>query len=487
MDGLPGRSGFARDKCGVAGIAAPEGIAPALYQMLRAVQHRGQESAGIATYDDGLQTIKGMGLVENVFQAKELERLTGKVGLGHTRYSTTGSSRLENAHPVCVSSAEGSIALGHNGDIVNSDQIRASLQESGWAFITENDSEVIVRLFANQLSKADSPVAAMRSVMGEIVGAYSLVLLVGDKLLAVRDPRGIKPLALGKLPDTYNPAGTPASEDGYGGGYVVASETVAIEALGGKVVRDVEPGEIVEITPTMIASHRGRPSEELAHCMFEYVYFSRADSVIDGREVYDVRVRLGEQLAKEAPVEADVVVPVPDSGRSHALGFARGGGLPMAEGLMKNRYVHRTFIMPDQEDRASGVRIKLNPVKSIVEGKRVVLVDDSIVRGTTMNRLVEMLREAGAQEVHVRIGCPPIKAPCYLGIDMNTREELIAADKSMDEIRDVVGADSLAYVSIDGLDIAIDKEGDSLCKGCLTGRYPVPVPGEVHRKQQTLF
>jgi amidophosphoribosyltransferase len=487
MDGLPGRSGFAEDKCGVAGVAAPEGVAPALYQMLRAVQHRGQESAGIATYDDGLQTIKGMGLVENVFQAKELERLGGEVGLGHTRYSTTGTSRLENAHPVCVSSAEGSIALGHNGDIVNSDQIRESLQEHGWAFITENDSEVVVRLFANQLSKTDDPIRAMREVMDEIVGAYSLVLLVGDKVLAVRDPRGIKPLALGKLPDTYAPAGAPPSEDGYGGGYVVASETVAIEALGGKVLRDVEPGEIVEITPDETVSHLGRGDEDPAHCMFEYVYFSRADSVLDGREVYDVRVRLGEQLADESPVDADVVVPVPDSGRSHALGFARGTGIPMAEGLMKNRYVHRTFIMPDEEARASGVRIKLNPVKSIVEDQRVVLVDDSIVRGTTMNELVEMVREAGAEEVHVRIGCPPITAPCYLGIDMSTREELIAASNEVDDIRDEVGADSLAYVSIDGLEEAIDKPDGSLCKGCLTGRYPVPVPGEVHRKQQTLF
>ncbi len=487
MDGLPGRSGFARDKCGVAGVAAPEGVAPALYQMLRAVQHRGQESAGIATFDDGLQTIKGMGLVENVFQAKELEKLTGQVGLGHTRYSTTGSSRLENAHPVCVSSAQGSIALGHNGDIVNSDQIREELQESGWAFITENDSEVIVRLFANELSGDTSPVKAMRRVMRRIVGAYSLVLVVGETILAVRDPRGIKPLALGKLPDTYAPAGTRASEDGYGGGFCVASETVAIEALGGKVVRDVEPGEILEIRPDGITSHPGNYDEDLAHCMFEYVYFSRADSVIDGREVYDVRVRLGEQLAKESPVEADVIVPVPDSGRSHALGFSRGSGIPMAEGLMKNRYVHRTFIMPNEEARASGVRIKLNPVDSVVEGQRVVLVDDSIVRGTTMNELVEMLRNAGAEEVHVRIGCPPIKAPCYLGIDMSTREELIAANKSVDEIRDTVGADSLAYVTIDGLEAAIDKPDGSLCEGCLTGRYPVPVPGEVHRKQKTLF
>jgi amidophosphoribosyltransferase len=483
MDGLPGRSGFAQDKCGVAGVAAGEAVAPALYQAMRAVQHRGQESAGIATYDDGLQTLKGMGLVENIFQAQELDQLTGHVGLGHTRYSTTGSSRLENAHPVCVSSAQGSIALGHNGDVVNSDKIREDLQQAGWAFITENDSEVVVRLFANELSDAKSPVEAMRRVMQRIVGAYSLVLLVGDKLLAVRDPQGIKPLALGKLPDAYA-EGEADSDDGYGGGYVVASETVAIEALGGEPIRDIQPGEIVEITPDRYTSHPGEYEHEPAHCQFEYVYFSRADSDIDGREVYDVRLSIGEQLGKESPVDADVVVPVPDSGRSHALGYSRQTGIPTAEGLMKNRYVHRTFIMPSQEQRASGVRIKLNPVKSVVEGKRVVLVDDSIVRGTTMNQLTDMLRDVGAEEVHVRIGCPPIKAPCYLGIDMSTREELIAANKSIEEIGDTVGADSLSYVSIDGLKEAIGKPEGSLCTGCLTGEYPVPIEGEELREQE---
>jgi amidophosphoribosyltransferase len=453
---------------------------------MRAIQHRGQESAGIATFDDGLQTIKGMGLVENIFQAKELEQLTGKVGLGHTRYSTAGTSRLENAHPVCVSSAQGSIALGHNGEIVNADQIREDLQESGWAFITDNDSEVIVRLFANELSNANSPVRAMRRVMKQIVGAYSLVLVVGDRILAVRDPRGIKPLALGKLPAAYG--GSNGSE-GEVGGYVVASETVAIEALGGEPIRDVEPGEIVEITPDGYEGHSSGSTQgvDLAHCQFEYVYFARADSRIDDREVYDVRLNIGRELAKESPVDADIVVPVPDSGRSHALGFAREMELPMAEGLMKNRYVHRTFIMPSQEERASGVNIKLNPVQSVVEGNSVVLVDDSIVRGTTMGQLTDMLAEAGAEEVHVRIGCPPIKAPCYLGIDMKTREELIAANKSTEEIRDTVGADSLAYVSIPGLKRAIGKPEGSLCTGCLTGRYPVEIEGEQHRKQETLF
>jgi amidophosphoribosyltransferase len=486
MDGLPDRSGLAQDKCGVAGVAAERDVAPAIYQAMRAIQHRGQESAGIATFDDGLQTIKGMGLVENIFQAKELEQLTGKVGLGHTRYSTAGTSRLENAHPVCVSSAQGSIALGHNGEIVNADQIREDLQESGWAFITDNDSEVIVRLFANELSNANSPVRAMRRVMKQIVGAYSLVLVVGDRILAVRDPRGIKPLALGKLPAAYG--GSNGSE-GEVGGYVVASETVAIEALGGEPIRDVEPGEIVEITPDGYEGHSSGSTQgvDLAHCQFEYVYFARADSRIDDREVYDVRLNIGRELAKESPVDADIVVPVPDSGRSHALGFAREIELPMAEGLMKNRYVHRTFIMPSQEERASGVNIKLNPVQSVVEGNSVVLVDDSIVRGTTMGQLTDMLAEAGAEEVHVRIGCPPIKAPCYLGIDMKTREELIAANKSTEEIRDTVGADSLAYVSIPGLKRAIGKPEGSLCTGCLTGRYPVEIEGEQHRKQETLF
>ncbi len=477
MDGLPHRSGFARDKCGVVGVVAERDVASLLYQGLRALQHRGQESAGIATFDGGLQTIKGMGLVEQIFQAKELASLSGRVGLGHCRYSTTGSSKLENAHPVCVSSAQGSIALGHNGDIVNSDQIREELQEHGWAFITENDSEVIVRLFANELAQASSPVKAMRQVMRRIVGAYSLCMIVGETILAVRDPQGIKPLVLGELTDA----------DGERDGWAVASESVAIETIGGTPVRDIEPGEILEITPDGISSHPPASETDPAHCMFEYVYFSRADSVMDDREVYDVRVKLGEQLASESPVDADVVVPVPDSGRAHASGFAKASGIPMAEGLMKNRYVHRTFIMPEQEDRTTGVRIKLNPVRSVIEDKRIVLVDDSIVRGTTMGQLIDMLRDAGAREVHVRIGCPPIRAPCYLGIDMNTRDELIAAHKSVDEICETIGADSLAYVSIPGLEKAIGKPGDHLCKGCLNERYPVKVPGELHRKQQTLF
>ncbi|HVL48905.1 MAG TPA: amidophosphoribosyltransferase [Candidatus Thermoplasmatota archaeon] len=464
-----------RDHCGVAGLAA-QGLssAPPLYAMLRALQHRGQESAGITVIrKGGAATHKAMGLVENVFPREILNEPDSGVGIGHVRYSTTGGSFLENAQPVVVSSSAGDVAIAHNGDIVNSGQLREELKAKGWSFLTTNDTEVAVRLLANELAHTENRVKAIRNVVRRLTGSFSLVILVGGALFAVRDPLGIKPLCVGKL------AG--------GAGHVVASESTALNAIGADLVRDVEPGEILEIAPEKIVPHPLGHRDEAAHCMFEYVYFARADSVIDQRPVYDVRHRIGHALATEAPADADIVVPVPDSGRTHALGYAAKSGLPFVEGLMKNRYVHRTFIMPDQKDRDQSVRMKLNPVRSQIQGKRVVLLDDSIVRGTTMRRIVAMLRDAGAREVHVRIGSPPIIAPCYLGIDMNTRQQLVAAEHPIAEIQKLIGADSLAYLSLDGLVKAIDLPRRDLCMGCLTGAYPVEIPGEQHRRQQRLF
>ncbi|HVL86500.1 MAG TPA: amidophosphoribosyltransferase [Candidatus Thermoplasmatota archaeon] len=462
-----------KEKCGVAGVVLPAGhAAPLLYYALMALQHRGQESAGIVVHDAGAtRAHRGMGLVENVFSPEVLARLTGSRGIGHVRYSTTGGSVIENAQPVLVSSAFGDISLGHNGDIANSRELRESLQAKGWAFLSTTDSEVAVRMLANALAETKDPVRAIRRTMGEWTGSYSLALMIGDTVYAVRDPLGIKPLCYGELP---------------GGGFVAASESVALDILGATFVRDLAPGEILEIGTAGVKSHAPAASKEKAHCQFEYVYFARADSVIDGRHVYDVRMRLGEILAKEAPVSADIVTAVPDSGRTHALGFAQAAGIPFAEGLMKNRYVHRTFIMPGQEHRQVGVKLKLNAVPSVVKGKRVVLVDDSIVRGTTMRRIVQMLRDAGAREVHVRIGSPPIKSPCYLGIDMPTREELVASSKSIPEIAAMIGADSLAYLSEKGLVEAIGIQKRDLCLGCLTGEYPVKIPGEKVRGPQEL-
>jgi amidophosphoribosyltransferase len=465
-----------QDKCGVAGIVSQShDVAPLLYYALMALQHRGQESCGVVLARTGspqepFAVHKGMGLVENVLTSDAVSKLKGNVGIGHTRYATTGASALENAQPFVVQGRHGPLALGHNGDIPNADALKDDLQKRGWAFITGSDSEVALRLIANELAERSEPVRAIRAVMPMLQGSFAFVILVGDKLFAVRDPWGIKPLCYGELDD----------------GYVVASESVALDTVGARFVRDLLPGEILELGPDGVRSYEGPHSEPRAHCMFEYVYFARADSVIDERPVYDVRLELGRALAEQAPVDADVVVAVPDSGRAHALGFSNASGIPFAEGLMKNRYVHRTFITPGQQNRVSGVHLKLNAVPSVVKGKRIVLVDDSIVRGTTMRRIVRLLREAGASEVHVRIGSPPITAPCYLGVDFKDRKQLIAAEQTVKQIEQYLGADSLAYVSLDGLVQAIGKRRQDLCMGCLTGEYPVPVPGERLRFQRTL-
>lgn len=462
-----------RDKCGVLGVAGADQASTLLYYGLRALQHRGQESAGIATFHDGeLHRHRGMGLVEQVFTPEVLQGLPGTTGIGHVRYTTSGSSKLENAHPLTVSSAHGTVALAHNGDLVNAESLREELEKSGWGFLTDSDTEVALRVLANELASTHDPLRAIKAMCKKIEGAYSFTLTIGDRLFAIRDPHGIRPLVLGKFPD---------------GGRVVASETAAFNVMGAERLWDIDPGTIVEVGNRKVSTHLAGSSTRKAHCQFEYVYFAQADSVLDDREVYEVRRRIGQRLWDESPVDADVVVPVPDSGRTHAQGFSEASGLPFGEGLMKNRYAHRTFIMPDQKARELGVKVKLNPVHSVLEGKRVVLVDDSIVRGTTMGQVVDLVRSAGATEVHVRIGSPPIKSPCYLGVDINTQENLVAANTSVKGIQDMIGADSLAYLSHEGLVESIGLPEGDLCMGCLTGKYPVKVPGAPERAQRTLF
>jgi len=460
------------EACGVVGIASTKPVAYQLYFALRSLQHRGQESAGIATFDDRIKCVKGMGLVHEVFQDNPVD-LPGNFGIAHVRYSTTGSSKLENAQPVVASSHEGDIALAHNGDIVNADAIRKDLKKQGWAFITTTDTEVLIRLLADEFSNDRDLGRSVRNLMKRIVGSYSMVVLLKNRVLAIRDPQGIKPLCIGKLPDDN--------------GYIFASETVALDVVNATFIRDVEPGEMVEITEKEMRTYRILSSKHKAHCMFEWVYFARPDSILAGKYVYDVRRCFGIKISQEQPVKADIVIPVPDSGRGHAQGFSEVSGLKYEEGLIKNRYIGRTFILPSKESRELNVQLKLNVIRSRIEGKRVVLVDDSIVRGTTMRKIVDLLRKAGATEVHVRIGSPPIIAPCYLGIDMKTRDQFVAVGRTVEEIGKELGTDSVGYLSIDGLVECIGLPRSDLCLGCLTGEYPVDIPGEKARFQAKLF
>jgi len=459
-----------QDHCGIVGIAADTQVAPYIYYALQALQHRGQESAGIVTLDGRFEfrTHKGMGLVDQVFDPESIKRLRGLKGIGHTRYSTSAGSTEENAQPQVVMGQRGAIALAHNGNIPNTDHLREELQGKGWAFYTGNDTEVVVRLLANKLIKYGDKVEAIVETMKRLDGAYCFTLMIGEDLFAVRDPWGIKPLCAGRLGEH---------------GHMVASESVALDVLGAEWLRDIEPGEVVRITKEGVETVAKLPAAKPARCFFEFVYFARPDSFMDGRLNQAVRERIGMILARESGIEADLVVPVPDSGRSHAQGYAVQSEIPYGEALMKNRYVHRTFIMPTQESRELNVRLKLNPVKHLLRGKRVILIDDSIVRGTTMRRIIRMLRDAGASEVHVRIGCPPIVAPCYLGIDMNTRDQLVAAHTDVEGVREHIGADSLAYLSHEGLYEALGFEESDLCTGCITGRYPVHVKDEALRPE----
>lgn len=461
-----------REYCGVVGVSLPgKGAAPQLYRGLRALQHRGQESAGIATSSHGtLHLRKGMGLVHEIFDREMLESLRGSVGIGHVRYPTTGHSDLENAQPLFVKLRDEDAAVAHNGEIVNFERVRRRLQAQGVEFLGNADSETMAQMVAVEYGRTRDLESAIRRASQEVVGGYAVVMLVGNKLVAFRDPLGIRPLVLGTLD----------------GGYAVASESVAIELMGGKLLRDVLPGEVLVIDKGQVHTSRSSTTGERAHCMFEWVYFSRPDSVMEGQSIYEVRTRIGQRLARESPVTADLVIPVPDSSRPQALGFSETSGIPYAEGLIKNRFVERTFILPDQKRREEEVHIKLHPVPGVLKGRRIVLLDDSIVRGTTLREIVSMVRGAGATRVDVRIGCPPIVAPCYFGIDMKSRKELVASGRTPAGVAEVIGADSVHYLSLAGLVESIGLPEGSLCLGCLTGRYPVDVPEERRRFQKSL-
>jgi amidophosphoribosyltransferase len=426
--------------------------------VLYALQHRGQESAGLCTADgESLHNLTGMGLVSQVFHERDLAKLGGAFAIGHTRYSTTGSSRPANAQPLVVGSSLGSLALAHNGNLANVEAIRAEVTSCGVKPRTATDSELIAHLIAQ--SPGGDWLSRMRHALPKLQGAYCLALLVRDRVFAARDPWGIRPLSLGRLPS---------------GGWVAASETCALDTIGATYVRDVSPGELVAIGPRGVHSESFGQARRAA-CSFEHIYFARPDSVLDGRLVYATRERMGEELAREHPVAADFVMPVPDSATPAAIGFARAAGIPYREGLVKNRYIGRTFIQPHQEQREVGVDLKFNPLPEVLRGRRIALVDDSIVRGTTTPRIVAMLRRAGAAEVHLRICAPPIKHACHLGVDTAPEETLIANSHPVAEIKELVGADSLGYLSLSGLVRAIGMPERELCNACFHGRYPMPI------------
>jgi amidophosphoribosyltransferase len=450
-----------REACGVFGVYAPgEDVARITFFGLYALQHRGQESAGIATSDSRTLHLKtGMGLVSQVFDEDDLSYLPGTFAIGHTRYSTTGASRLDNAQPFRVSGPNGELALGHNGNIVNAAVLREDLMREGVTFATGSDSEVIAQMLAH------APGADWKErwahVMRKLNGAYSLAVITPDSMMMVRDPMGNRPLCLGKLD----------------GGWVAASESCAFDHLGATFIREIEPGEVVYIDAEGLQSFKPIEDQPNAFCVFEHIYFARPDSVLGGKLVYPLRLNLGRELAKEHPApDADLVIGVPDGATAAAIGYSQASGIPFVEGLVRNRYVGRTFIKPDQRLREIGVHLKFNPMREMLQDRRIVLVDDSIVRGTTTPRVIQMLRKAGAREIHMRITAPPITHPCFYGIDMGTRWELIAAQKKVDEIREHIGADSLGYLSREGLVNAVETARNKLCMACFTGEYPSPVP-----------
>src|SRR5438132_2119141 len=452
-----------REECGVIAIYAHPEAEKLAYLGLHALQHRGQESAGIVTSDGmTLHPYKAMGLVADIFTEEVLSQLHGTLAIGHTRYSTAGDSALLNAQPILVQSNKGRVALAHNGNLVNAPEIRARLETQGSIFQTNSDTEVIVHLIA--LSKEHTLPEAMADALRRVEGAFSLVMISSDRIFAARDPRGFRPLAMGRIP---------AQSGEKRETIVFASETCAFDLIGASYERDVKPAELVVVGPEGISSRFYSPAGPQSSCIFEHVYFSRPDSLVFGRPVQDSREELGRQLARESPAQADIVVPVPDSGVSAAMGFAAESGIPFRFGLIRNHYVGRTFIEPSQSVRDFGVKLKLNPVRSVLEGKRVVLIDDSIVRGTTSRKIVRMIRGAGAREVHMRISCPPTVSPCFYGVDTPSKKELIAANKSVEEIRDFIGAESLAYLSLEGLKKACEDGAQTrYCTGCYTGSYP---------------
>jgi amidophosphoribosyltransferase len=447
------------DECGVFGIFGHPEAANMTYLGLYALQHRGQESAGIAASDGARVRIsRAMGYVAEAFDSAALSQLPGPMAIGHVRYSTAGESKLPNAQPILIDCSHGQIALCHNGNLVNARELRDELVRQGSIFQSSSDTEVVLHLYARSRARASED-AIVESV-AQVQGAFSLVMLTKDRLVAVRDPHGFRPLALGRLGDAY----------------VVCSETCAMDLIGATYERDVQPGEVLVISTEGLRSLQPFAPAPLAHCVFEHVYFARPDSYVFGRSVNEVRTNLGRMLAREQPIDADVVVPVPDSGVCAAMGFAEEARVPLRMGLIRNHYVGRTFIQPQASIRHFGVKVKLNPVRSILEGNRVILVDDSIVRGTTSRKIVRMVRAAGAKEVHVRISCPPTISPCFYGIDTPRRSELIAANHTVDEIREFLEADSVAYLSLEGLMSAVGSDKASYCSSCYTGRYPVECP-----------
>jgi len=452
------------ESCGVFGVYAPnEDVARLTFFALFALQHRGQESAGIATTDGKrLQVYAKMGLVSQVFSEDSLSHLTGDIAIGHNRYSTRGSSRVTNVQPIVVGKGSNTIAIAHNGNIVNAEHLHEELADSGYTFHTSTDTEVIANLVLSSPEK--DWVDKIRYAMHRLQGAYSLVIMTRHHLFGVRGTLGVRPLCLGAI----------------NGGWVIASETCALDHIGANFIREVEPGEIVSITENGVDSYREEVGRR-ALCIFEYIYFARPDSVINGRLLYPARQAMGAGLAEEHSVDADLVMGVPDSAIAAGIGYSHRSDIPLCEGLLKNRYVGRTFIEPDQRIRDLGVKLKFNPLPQMLDGKRIVVIDDSIVRGTTTPKVVELLRRAGVKEVHMRICAPPIRYPCFFGVDMATRRELIAAQKTIPEVRDFIGADSLGHLSIDGLIKAVALPKDIFCLACFTGDYPIPVQLEMDK------
>ncbi len=450
--------------CGIVGISNCADVSFSLYYALYALQHRGQESAGIATFNgSGLCKYKGHGLVSEVFSEATLSSLSGSVGIGHVRYPTTGENRPENIQPFLFSFRGHVIAIAHNGNLVNYRDLRTKFEDKGQIFWSTSDTEIISKIITEEIRKGGTIEDAVRMCMECLKGSYSVVMMFDGDLYAFRDPHGIRPLCFGKAGDSY----------------VICSESVAIDALAGTLERDVYPGEMIQISQEGVRSKQIAEARHRGHCVFEYIYFARADSRLDGSLVYDVRRKIGAQISDDEPVRADVVCPVPDSGTAYAVGFSEQSGIPFKECLIKNRYMGRTFIMPTQKKREQAVRIKLNPIPDHLDDRSVVLVDDSIVRGTTSRRIIETMRDAGAREIHMRIGSPIIKAPCYLGVDMPTRTELIGSDKDVEEVRRSITATSLHYLSVSALVDAIGIPQEDLCLGCLTGCYPVEITNEV--------
>lgn len=450
-----------KEECGIVGIFTPnEMAASTAFFGLFALQHRGQESAGIAVTDgDSVRMYKDMGLVNQVFDNEVLATLPGDMAVGHVRYSTTGSSVLRNAQPVYCQSLVGQIALAHNGNLVNAHELRTEMEALGEQFESTSDTEIMARILANNLSQG--PVKAVQEVMRRCKGAYSVVALLPNMIIGFRDEYGIRPLVVGSIGEE---------------GYMLASETCAFGPVGAKAMHEVKPGEIVLITREKMTIEPGIESPREAMCLFEFIYFARPDSRMYGTGLYSARVRMGEQLATEHEVDADIVIPVPDSGIPAALGYSKRSGIPFREGMVKSRYIHRTFIQPDQRMRELGVRMKLTPLDDHIRGKRLILVDDSIVRGTTTKQIVKMMFESGALEVHVRITAPPIKHPCFYGIDMASKKELAAARMSLEELAEYIGCTSLGFLSVEGAQTAVAGSTNGFCTACFTGNYPLAIP-----------